>query len=348
MDEKAHTGKLLKVLFFVAATAVFLFSVQASSLAQRSCLAPSRGDAARAMSVSEEARVRRALEEVREDSGREVFVCHLMYIGRDQCVDYLGQRQSFGAEDAVIQVSNAERTMTLVQAPGLPEAQTLRLSESMTAEFRRDGYAAALIHGARDLEDRLPDTGTGHRDLEDLFEDRLREVRGEGRASTAPDPGDSGLAIGLVCAGTAAVLLFLFLFLRNERYRRPDEPEKTAAFYQARRTAEESVAALAPKMLLLAEREEAVASLLSEAGGEDCREAGCLGQEATGFWKRFSDASALIESDPEKALDELRLLPPLVEAALKEQEEAARALTGEDEHRESLTEGESDARARRR
>ncbi|MBA4115974.1 MAG: TPM domain-containing protein [Rubrobacter sp.] len=220
MDEKAHTGKPLGVLFFVAATAVFLFSVQASSLAQRSCLTPSRGDAARAMSVSEEARVRRALEEVREDSGREVFVCHLMYIGRDQCVDYLGQRRSFGAEDAVIQVSNAERTMGLVQAPGLTEAQTLRLSDSMTAEFRRNGYAAGLIHGTRELEDRLPDSGTGHRDLEE----RLREVRGEGRANTLSDPRDSGLAIGLVCAGTAAVLLFLFLFLRNER-RHPPAPK---------------------------------------------------------------------------------------------------------------------------
>jgi hypothetical protein len=63
MDEKAYTGRPLRVLFLIAATAVFLFSVQTSSLAQRSCLAPSRVDAARAMSVSEDARVRRALEE---------------------------------------------------------------------------------------------------------------------------------------------------------------------------------------------------------------------------------------------------------------------------------------------
>lgn len=59
----------------------------------------------------------------------------------------------------------------------------------------------------------------GHRDLEDVFEDRLREVRGEEGPATAPDPGNSRLVIGLVCAGTAAVLLFLFLFLRNERRR---------------------------------------------------------------------------------------------------------------------------------
>ncbi len=297
MDEKAHTGKPLKVLFFIVATAVFLFSVQTSSLAQRSYLTPSRLDAARAMSGNEEARVCRALEEVREDSGREVFVCHLMYTGGDQCVDYLGQRRSFGAEDIVIQVSSTERTMALVQAPGLPEAQTSRLSESMTSEFRRNGYAAGLIHGARELEDRLPDSGTGHRDIEDMFEDRLREMRGEGASATARTPGDSSLAIGVVCAGTVAVLSFLFLFLRNERYRRPDEPEKSAAFHRAHRTAEESVAALAPKMLLLAKKEQAVASLLNEVSGEDCREAGCLGREVVGVWKRFSDASALIESD---------------------------------------------------
>jgi uncharacterized membrane protein YgcG len=227
MDEKAHTGRPLRVLFFIAAAAVFLFSVQTSSLAQRSCLAPSRVDAARAMSVSEEARVRRALEEVREDSGREVFICHLVYTGGDQCVDYLGQRRSFGAEDAVIQVSSTERTMALVQGPGLPEARTLRLSESMTSEFRRNGYAAGLIYGARELEDRLPDSGTGPRDLEDLFEERLREMRGEGGPATAPDPEDSSLAIGVVCAGTAAVLLFLLLFLRNQQ-RRPTAPTQDA------------------------------------------------------------------------------------------------------------------------
>lgn len=142
MDEMAHTGRPLKVLFFVVATAVLLFSVQASSLAQRSCLAPSRGDAGRAMRVSEEARVSRALEEVREDSGREIFVCHLVYTGEGQCVDYLGQRRSFGVEDAVIQVSNAERTMILTQAPGLPEAQTSRLSDSMRSGAHPRGKRA--------------------------------------------------------------------------------------------------------------------------------------------------------------------------------------------------------------
>lgn len=228
MDEKAHTGKPLRVLFFLVATAVFLFSVQTSSLAQRSCLAPSRVDTARAMSASEEARVRRALEEVREDSGREVFICHLMYTGGEQCVDYLGQRRSFGAEDAVIQVSSNERTMALVQAPGLPEAQTSRLSESMTSEFRRNGYPAGLIHGARELEDHLPDSETGHRDIEDVFEDRLREMRGEEAPATARSPGDSSLATGVVCAGTVAVLLFLVLFLRSERRRRPAVPAQDA------------------------------------------------------------------------------------------------------------------------
>lgn len=50
-----------------------------------------------------------------------------------------------------------------------------------------------------------------------MFEERLREVRGEGGPATAPDSGNSSLAIGVVCAGTAAVLLFLFLFLRNKQ-----------------------------------------------------------------------------------------------------------------------------------
>lgn len=347
MDEEARKGRLLRVLFFIAASAVLLFSVQASSLAQRSCLAPSRVDAARALSVREEARVRRALEEVREDSGREVFVRHLLYTGADQCVDYPAQRRSVGPEDAVIEVVDAGRTMVLLQAPGLPQAQTSRISESMTIEFQRNGYAAGLILGARELEDRLPDSGTGHRDLEDLFEDRLREVRGEGGGDAAPDPEDSGLVIGLVYAGTAAVLLFLFFFLRDERCRRPGEPQNPADIHRARREAGELVVGLAPKVLLLAEREEDVASRLSEAGVEDLCGAGA-GREATDLWKRFSDAVALIWPDPEKALGELRLLPPLVEAALKEREEAARTLAAKEEHNESPTEGESDARARRR
>lgn len=324
-----------------------------------------------------------ALEEARIKTGRVIYVDVVVdgITGRRVSTGWIAHYPEKGvayaketpmpvmAEDLdtpgsiVILVDPFEKRGSLLKSPGLSEEDKRRISSLMTAEFKRGDYGEGLVKASNELVDRLPaaavppgtprKAGPMHaeparkrRDLEGLLEDRLRELRSAGAERFRPGSEGSGLAVALVCAGTAAVLLLVGFYLRNERYRRPDGPEETAAFHQARRTAEESVAALAPKVLLLAEKQEAVASLLNKAGGEDCCEAGRIGREATGFWKRFSDASALIESDPEKALDGLRLLPPLVEAALREQEEAARALSGEDEHRESPTQGESDARAR--
>lgn len=236
------------------------------------------------------------------------------------------------------------------------------LSGLLTAGFRRGEYAEGLVEASGDLTDRLQTTGVPpepsgrdgpakeqpaeRRNLEDLLEDRLRELRGADGSRSGPE--GSRYAVALVCAGTTAVLLFVIFFLRSERYGRPEEPERDAESYRARRAAEEVVASLAPETLLLAEREKDVARALGNAGGEERREAERLLREAdaAGFWRRFAGALALIEDDPHKALDELRPLPSLVGTALEKLEEVAEVLAGEEESYGDTTGGGRDARAR--
>lgn len=236
-------------------------------------------------------------------------------------------------------------------------------SSLLIAKLRRGEYAEGLIGASNRLMDRLevpgvppePLRGAGpakeqsaeRRDLEDLLEDRLRASRGADGSRSGRREG-SGYSVVLVCAGTTAVILFVIFFLKSERYGRPEEPERNADFYRARRAAEEAVAALAPGTLLLAEREKVVARLLGGAGGEERREAERLSREAdaAGFWRRFAGALALIEDDPHKALDELRPLPSLVEPALEKLEEVAEVLAGEEESHGYTTGGGRDARAR--
>ncbi len=227
MDGTTHIFRLSGTLVLIAG-ALFLLSFPAPAMAQSSCRHSSEGDGSRfSLRGSEEARVSRALEEVREESGREVFVCHLLYTGGDRCLDHLRRVRTFGDEDAVIRVSNTEETMVLARAPGLSREEISRISDSMSAEFQRNGYAAGISRGARELEDRLPEptTGRSDRDLDDLIEDRLLEMRGGGIERPASDP--SWLVAALICAGTVAVLLIIAFLLKQDRFRSP--VEKTAA-----------------------------------------------------------------------------------------------------------------------
>ena len=197
--------------------------------------------------------------------------------------------------------------------------------------------------------------GFSAREEHHLTEDRFRRGscddglivashRPEGRLACprpldAPDPeigrNVSGEAVAIFAAGTAAVVGLLGYFLRGERYREPRGPEKGVGFVAARREAEALLSALAPRVMLLAEREMAVLHRLrhSEEGMPNRwsrrKAEGLLRQAVSGgFWESFVAATEGMERDPEEALTELRRLSTEVEAALGKLGEAERALRG--------------------
>lgn len=127
--------------------------------------------------------------------------------------------------------------------------------------------------------------------------------------------------VALFVAGTAFVVLLLLYLYKEERYRRPPKPDKGVEFVAARRAVEVRIAALAPEVMLLAEKERFVA---------ECLEKGALNEEARrtverllreaasgGFWERFAGALALADLDPMRAHGEFRRLSPVVETALE-------------------------------
>jgi hypothetical protein len=127
-----------------------------------------------------------------------------------------------------------------------------------------------------------------------------------------PVAGTSWFVVALLGAGTVAVFLVLGLFLADERYRRPPKPERGVGFVEARLAARDQLSSLAPKVVLLAEKERYVDDRLESGalGGETRRVVERMRREVstTRFWRRFVAASALIEEDPARAYGELRCL----------------------------------------
>jgi hypothetical protein len=127
-----------------------------------------------------------------------------------------------------------------------------------------------------------------------------------------PVAGTSWFVVVLLGAGTVAVFLVLGLFLAGERYRRPPKHERCVGFVEARLAARDQLSSLAPKVLLLAEKERYVYDRLESGalGGETWRVVERMRREisTTRFWRRFVAASALIEEDPARAYEELRCL----------------------------------------
>ena len=141
------------------------------------------------------------------------------------------------------------------------------------------------------------------------------------------------LTAALFAASTVFVLLLLFYFLKEERYRRPPRPEKGVEFLAARRAVEAQTSALAPKVMLLAEKGDSVAGYLEEGGlSEEARRTveGLL-QDAPsgGFWERFVGALALADSDPVRAYGELRRLSLMAETALEKLSRAEEVARGD-------------------
>ncbi|MCA1715694.1 MAG: hypothetical protein LC781_02155 [Actinobacteria bacterium] len=147
-----------------------------------------------------------------------------------------------------------------------------------------------------------------------------------------PVAGAAWPVILLLGVGTVVVIIVLVLFLTDERYRRPPKPERDVGFIEARMVAGNRLSSLAPKVVLLAEKEGIVDDFLAGwvSDDETRRTVEGLRREvsATGFWRRFVVASALIEEDPARASGELRLLSLVAEAALEKLNEAERIIEG--------------------
>lgn len=139
------------------------------------------------------------------------------------------------------------------------------------------------------------------------------------------------LAVAVLGFGTAVMIFILGSFLARERYRRPPKPLSPVEFAHARRGAEELMASLAPRAILLAEAEKAVAHAADASPGDTDGRRGARDllecAAATGFWEGFVAASVLVEEDPEEAIRELRRLAGLLEASLERVNRAAGLLS---------------------
>ena len=140
------------------------------------------------------------------------------------------------------------------------------------------------------------------------------------------------LAVAVLAFGTLVMIFILGTFLARERYRRAPKPLSPVEFVHARREAEELMASLAPRAMLLAEAEKAAARAAdtSSLDGDVQRGARELLECAVAkdFWAGFAAASVLVEEDPEEAIRELRRLPALLETSLERVNRAAEPLPG--------------------
>ena len=110
------------------------------------------------------------------------------------------------------------------------------------------------------------------------------------------------------------------------------EAVEPVEFAHARREAEELMASLAPRAMLLAEAEKAAACAADASPQDEDVRRGARGilrcAAARDFWAGFAAASVLVEEDPEEAIRELRRLAALLETSLERVNRAAELLTG--------------------
>ena len=147
----------------------------------------------------------------------------------------------------------------------------------------------------------------------------------------------SGLVMAILALGVVVMILTLGTFLARERYRRPPKPLSPVEFVHARREAEELMAGLAPRAMLLAGMEKAIETALARAAEGHARDREVRrgvrelleGAAATGFWERLGSASVLVDEDPVGAIRELRRLPALLEASLDRVKRAGDLLAGD-------------------
>ena len=113
-----------------------------------------------------------------------------------------------------------------------------------------------------------------------------------------------GVVFSLV-VGLALVSLMLRVFVRRDGWADAEESTDSVEHAHLRRAAEAGISSLSPGAIRLAEKERR-GDGISYGDPTPARE----------FWRRFAAASASVERDPAAALEELRILPGLLEEAL--------------------------------
>ena len=113
-----------------------------------------------------------------------------------------------------------------------------------------------------------------------------------------------GVVVSLV-VGLVLVALMLRIFVRRDGWADAEESTDSVEHAYLRRVAEAGISSLSPGAIQLAERER-----------EDDGASRGASASAREFWRRFAAASASVERDPATALEELRVLPGLLEEAL--------------------------------
>lgn len=124
----------------------------------------------------------------------------------------------------------------------------------------------------------------------------------------------------LFVVATVVVVMVLGVFVRGARYRE-DGPEYSPVEVEwLREKAEGRISAIAPGVMVLAEKERAVTRSLERGGVDEAVRDGVeellVEAAAEDFWGRFVAASALVEEEPAEALRELDRLPGLLETTI--------------------------------
>lgn len=112
------------------------------------------------------------------------------------------------------------------------------------------------------------------------------------------------MVVVLLAAGVGFVVFALWVVVSCDGYTDVAEASDSVEHAHLRRMAEAGISSLAPGAIRLAG--------IERGGG-----ATHPGDPAREFWRRFAAASASLETDPAAALDELRVLPGLLEEALR-------------------------------
>lgn len=328
------TAVLFCALVFVVALGV---AIPASATSQTSAATFRQQEPTGLLRPDEAAEVARAFDEADLGIGSSIRVDVVVdEDGRRASTDWMIHVPEVGGEYAtetpmpvlaedvndpdgiVILVNPFERTGSFVEAPGLSDRDERYLSKVMTSRFRRGSYDDGLTAVAHGLEARLAP---------------LPQSPPYREPSTPRTV--SGVAVTLFAGGIAAVVLLLGYFLKSERYRRLRGPDRGVAFVAARHDAETILSVLAPRVMLLAEKEMTMLDRLKNLeesvpdGPIRRRAEGLLrGAVSDGFWERFVRVTALVEEDPEEALAGLRGLSTEIETTLVRLGEAERTLCG--------------------
>ena len=105
--------------------------------------------------------------------------------------------------------------------------------------------------------------------------------------------------------GLVLVALMLRAFVRRDGWADVEEAADSVEHAHLRRVAEAGISSLSSGAIRLAEKER-------RGDGIFCGDPAPVRE----FWRRFAAASAAVERDPAAALEELRILPSLLEEAL--------------------------------